>query len=138
MDITPKLIHKSYNNKELNKSSAIEQLISLLNSEYINTRLDCIKILGVIDAQTNEVFKLLENLLISDSDPLIRQLAAETLKNLFKEKALSPMLWAYRHETSMNCLTTIISILGEINNQKSKASKKIIHKTSIIVFLSIN
>ena len=41
MEITPKLIHKNYNNKEIDKSSAIEQLVSLIeNSENLNSRLN--------------------------------------------------------------------------------------------------
>ena len=108
MELTPEKIYRNYNNKTLDKISAVENLISIVeNSDNINTRLESIRILRDIGAQTNKVFKFLENLLLSDFHEKIRQLAAETLKNLFIEKALEPIKWALQHEDSPYCLNTI-------------------------------
>ncbi len=119
MELTPEKIYRNYNNKTLDKISAVENLISIVeNSDNINSRLESIRILRNIGAQTNKVFKFLENLLLSDSHEKIRQLAAETMKNLFIEKTLEPMKWALQHEESPYCLNTIyytlINIISKI------------------------
>ena len=122
MEISPEAIYQNYTNKDLNKSSAIEHLVSLIeNSEIISIRLASIKILGDIKAKSNKVFNLLENLLISDSEPRVRQLAAKTIKNQFEKNAIKPLQFAYLHETSIDCVITIILALGEIQNRDSKA-----------------
>ena len=124
MELTPEKIYRNYNNKTLDKISAVENLISIVeNSDNINTRLESIKILRDIGAKTNEVFKFLENILISDSHEKIRQLAAETIKNLFIEKALEPMKWSLQHEVSPYCLNTVyytlISIISNIREENA-------------------
>ena len=68
MELSPKFIQKNYGNKKLDKFSAINQLISIIeNSENIQARIEGINVLAEINANTENVFKLLENLLISDS-----------------------------------------------------------------------
>ena len=122
METSPKQIYKDYTDKNLDKFSAVAQLISLIeNSENANIRIESIDILERIGSKDDNVFNHLENLLISDSNDNVRNKAAKVIKNLFIDKALEPMKWAYQHETSVNCLITIISTLGEIQDQKSQS-----------------
>ncbi|MFX1257938.1 MAG: leucine-rich repeat domain-containing protein [Promethearchaeota archaeon] len=122
MDVAPKGIYRNYGNKELNKLSAIDQLLLLIeNADNIDVRLECIKILGDIEAKNKKVFKLLENLLISDSNEKIRNRAAKTIKKLFLKKAIKPLIFAFQHETSVDCLITITNSLGELNDNRLKS-----------------
>ena len=122
MPLTPKAIYEDLKNKDLDYNSALEILITLIdNTDNVDTRLESIKILEKIQAKDDKVYKLLENLLISDSNENIRNLAASLIKTLFLERALEPMKWALENETSLMCLITIISTLSEINNKKSKS-----------------
>ena len=122
MEITPEQIYKDYSDKNLAKDSAVAQLISLIdNSDAANIRIKSIEILEKIGSRNNKVFTHLENLLLSDSNENVRNIAARAIKNLFIDKALEPMKWAYQHETSINCMITIITTLGEIENHKSQS-----------------
>ena len=121
MGLSPREIYQNVQNGNVDKSSAVELLVSLSeNSRSLNTRLKSISMLEKVGARTEPVFKLLENLFISDGNERVRNIAAKALKSLFLDKALTPMKWAIEHEPSLNCLITAISILGEINTNESK------------------
>ncbi|MFX1390665.1 MAG: leucine-rich repeat domain-containing protein [Promethearchaeota archaeon] len=122
MPLTPKAVYEDLRNKDLDHTSAIEILTTLIeNTDNIDTRLESLNILDKIQAKGGRIFKLLENLLISDSHKDIRNMAALLLKKFFIERALKPMKWAFDHEKELECLITIISTLSEINNMESKS-----------------
>ena len=115
MELTPGKIYEEYSNNNLDKSSAIILLLSLIeNSDSNNVRVDSIKELERIKADDNNTFKFLENLLISDSSEAVRSETAIVLNNLFQDKSLEPMKWALIHENSPSCLKTIYLILIKI------------------------
>jgi Leucine-rich repeat (LRR) protein len=122
MPLTPKAIYEDLKNKDLDYTPALELLITLIdNTDNVDTRLESIRILEKIQAKDDKVYKLMENLLISDLNEYIRNQAASLIKTLFLERALKPMKWALENETSLMCLITIISTLSDINNKKSKS-----------------
>lgn len=122
MPLTPKAIYEDFKNRDLDFGSALQLLITLIeNTDNINTRLESIEILEIIQARDDRVFKLLENLLISDSNKEIRNTAAHFIKKHFLDRSLEPMKWALEHETAIKCIITIISTFYEINNEKSKS-----------------
>ncbi len=121
MPLTPRAIYKDYVNKDLDKKFAVQLLLILIDdAEKIDTRLESLKILDKIQADDDKTFKHLENLLISDLNEDVRILTTIILKNNYLEKALVPMVWALEHETSLKCLITVISTIGEINTRESK------------------
>ncbi|MHA1234455.1 MAG: leucine-rich repeat domain-containing protein, partial [Promethearchaeota archaeon] len=104
------------------ETSAINQLISIIeNSENLSTRIKSINKLAQMNANTNSVFKLVENLLISDTNESVRLAAASTLEKIFLNDAFEPLRWAFKHEESLKCLLTILTILGRIDTVQSKA-----------------
>ncbi|UCC20695.1 MAG: hypothetical protein JSV62_05265 [Promethearchaeota archaeon] len=122
MPLTPKAIYQDLKNKELDYNSALQLLITLIeNTDNAETRLESILILEKIQAKEKKVFELLENLMISDSNKSIRNIAAWLIQTNFLERALKPMKWALEHENELICLITIISTLSKINNKKSKS-----------------
>ncbi len=121
MDLTPDDIYKDLTNSRINKTTAHNLLISLIdNSENENLRLEAIIILEKIGVINNNLFKILENLLISDSNSKIRNAAAKFLNHKFIEKAINPMNWAMKNETDYECLITVIESLEKINSNESK------------------
>ncbi|MCK4779413.1 MAG: HEAT repeat domain-containing protein, partial [Candidatus Lokiarchaeota archaeon] len=95
MKISPRSIYKHLKDGDLEKQSAINQLIVLINnSEDINIRIESIKILEEIGSKDEQIFNFYENLLISDSNELVRIAAINGIKNNFIEKAFKPMKWA--------------------------------------------
>ncbi len=116
METSPKQIYEDYTDKHLDKFSAADQLVFLIdNSDNAYIRIKSIEILVKIGIKDDKVFNLLENLLLSDSNEIVRNFAAKAIRILFLEKAFTPMKWAYQYESSISCLNTIISTLGEIN-----------------------
>ena len=68
MELSPHIIYDDYIKNKIDKSSAINQLLSLIdNSENLFIRIQSIKKLDKIKPTDKYIFDLLENLLISDS-----------------------------------------------------------------------
>ncbi|MFW9948115.1 MAG: hypothetical protein ACFFDX_14925, partial [Candidatus Odinarchaeota archaeon] len=121
MPLTPRAIFNDVRNNDLDKTSALELIIVLIeNTEDAKTRLECIDIIEKIKIKNKKAFKILENLLISDSNERIRSLSAKVLKSLFLEDAIPPMKWAIKNESSLNCLISIITHLSEIESIKAR------------------
>ena len=115
MELTPERIYEEFSKNIINKPSATKLLLSLIeSSEREEVRVESIKKLNHIGVKDDEFFKLLENLLISDSSETMRNTAAIVLRNNFMDKALEPVKWAFIHEESPSCLSTTYSILIEI------------------------
>ncbi len=122
MPLTPNAIFQDLKNKDLDKHSAVELLLALVdNAENTKTRIESLKTLNRIQFNDEKTFKFLEHLLISDLDEDIRKLTCMVLQNHYHEKALDPMIWALEHEISLKCLITIISTIARIENTKSKS-----------------
>jgi len=110
--LTPKKIYENHINNHLEKSTAFEQLASLIeNSDDVDVRLESIKLIGDLDIISDDSFILLENLLISDNNEDVRIAAAEMLRVYFIDRAFEPMKWALEYESSARCLYSIISSL---------------------------
>ena len=60
-------------------------------------------------------------MLVSDPNIEIRELGAQSLKKLFQEKALPPLIWALDHEKSWQLLLYITSSILEFNSQSAKS-----------------
>jgi len=104
-----------------NKASSIDKLIAIIdNSDNTNKRLESIRNLSDVLGKNDQLFKILENLLISDSNEEIRRLAAEMLRMNFNEKSFEPMMWAIQHESSNLCLDIIFkSLIFHVENLKN-------------------
>jgi len=121
-ELSPNNIIERYNSKEIDKFSTFQQLIAIIeNSNNINHRIESIRYLLKLGIKKEAFFELLENLLISDSNPKIRSIAVKIIKNNFIEKAFDLMNWAYNHEDSIECIVNIISTIGEIDTYESKS-----------------
>jgi hypothetical protein len=121
MKFTPEKILEDYRNGKIKKNTGFDLFISLIENSY-NTEIvsKCISGLDKLGIFNDKLFSLLENLLISDENSVIRNLAALTIKNHFINRALPPMKWAIKHETSYQCVITIIKTLEEIGSYRSK------------------
>jgi len=135
IDLDPNKIYEDLLDKRIDKSSAINKLIILIeNSNSIPIRFNSIQILAKIvenfenkGISKKKIFKLFENLMLSDSNEKIRNTAAKILGDKFLEDSLNPMKWALQHEHSPLCLDTIfqtllkiVKNLGKIENRLSK------------------
>ncbi|MFX0017637.1 MAG: leucine-rich repeat domain-containing protein [Promethearchaeota archaeon] len=119
MNLQPSTIYSDYRGQNIGKSKAVDLLIFIIeNIENDDIRKECIDILNKIEIKQNRVFKILENILISDSNENLRYAATKVIRNKFRKKALRPFLWALQHESCYNCLLTILKSLEEFNDKK--------------------
>ena len=122
MPLTPHAIYNDLKNNFVDKVSAVELLITLIESvDNLTTRIDSIETLEKIKIKNKKAFKALENLIVSDTNENIRMAAIKALKTLYQEKAIPPIKWALNHEKSLNCLITIIKNLGDFKGNKAKS-----------------
>ena len=122
MALSPKKIYEDLKKNSIDKSSAVDLLIFLIgNDNSLEIRLESIRTLQKIKVSNEKVFSVLEDLLVSDSNEEIRELAANSLKELFQEKALSPLKWALEHENSLQVLMSIVNFIKEINDHNAKS-----------------
>ncbi|MFX1600235.1 MAG: HEAT repeat domain-containing protein, partial [Promethearchaeota archaeon] len=122
MKLAPSEIYKEIITGNLEKQSAINQLITYINnSDDVNLRVESIEVLTKIGPKNEQIFHLFENLLISDSHEEIRNSAIKAIEYNYIEKAFKPIKWALQHETSISCLITIVTTLGKIRNDKAKS-----------------
>ena len=139
MELNPQTIFEEYCNKLLDKSSATNLLISIIeNYEEDIIRADSINILGKINLKDENLFNFFENLLLSDSSEIVRNASAEYLGKNYLNNTLTLFKWAIQHETSYNCLITVIKYLVKMNSRDSKLILiEQLKKIKKIQFLSI-
>jgi len=140
MDINPQTILKDYNNKCIDKSTATKQLTSVIENYNEETiRLEAITILDTLKIKTKTLFEFFESLLLSDSSDVIRNAAAKYLSTSFLEISLPVFQWVIQHETSYNCLITIVNSLIKIHTSESKTILlEQIRKIRDIKFLNVD
>ncbi|MFX1451947.1 MAG: hypothetical protein ACFFCM_13970 [Promethearchaeota archaeon] len=114
MHLTPESIYRDYRNKVLDKRSASDLLISIIeNSNDELLRIKCMELLQRIGDTDAEVFKLLESLLISDLNQSVRIAAFEAIK-MFTLKAINPVKYAIKREKDQ-FLIDLIEFLAKID-----------------------
>ncbi|MFX0020950.1 MAG: leucine-rich repeat domain-containing protein [Candidatus Hermodarchaeota archaeon] len=99
--LTPEKIQKRISSGELTRENAAELLISLIESSYdIDTRIQSINTLKKLNIQSEKIFKLLENYLISDENAIVRTSVAKYVIHNYLEQGFSALRWVIQHETS--------------------------------------
>jgi Leucine-rich repeat (LRR) protein len=136
MELNPQTIFEEYCNKLLDKSSATNLLISIVeNYEEDIIRADSINILDKINLKDGNLFNFFENLLLSD---FVRNASANYIGKNYLNNTLTLFEWALQHETSNNCLITVIKYLVKMNSRDSKLILiEQLKKIKKIQFLSI-
>lgn len=131
MELAPSKILENFQNKRINKKTALEQLLALIeNSNSFKIRQKSINILSEfwnnnekIDSISENIFKVFENLLISDTQENIRNDAALFLISHFNNKAYNPMKWVLHKDDSPlvleSALNSLIKFLNNINKKDS-------------------
>ena len=121
MELNPQTIFEEYCNELLDKSSATNLLISIIeNYEEDIIRADSINILGKMNLKDQNLFNFFENIFLSDSSEIVRNASASYIGNNYLNNTLTLFKWAIQHETSYHCLITIIKYLVKMNSRDSK------------------
>ena len=110
--VSPQNICNDLREDRITKSFAIELLLSIIDaSEDPIVREECIEAFREIEKQDEKIFKLLENHLISDENPRVRNAAAKLIGNYYLETGIESLEWALSHDKSPIVLCTIASMI---------------------------
>ena len=123
--LTPEKIQKDVSTGDLGKENAVELLLSLIEgSDNIQIRVESINALEKINLQSERIFKILENYLISDENAVVRASVAKYIINNFSEDGLSALKWVIQHERSPLVLKTFYDSIEKFENPHLKHIKK--------------
>lgn len=121
-EVTPEKIQKSFLAGEIKKEDATDLLISLINgSEEAKVRATSIDLLEKIAFKDGEIFKILENHLVSDENACVRASAARVIILNFLEEGLEPLEWSTQHDNSPLVIKTIFDTFESKKELSQKA-----------------
>ena len=110
---------------EINKSLALEQLSSLIEGSNIpqlrSKAIDTVKLLNFKEFNT---FKIIENVLLSDESPLVRNSAADLICVDFLDEGLQSLIWVLEHEKSPLVLNTIFKYVKNLNGSNKERLRR--------------
>ncbi|MHA1797287.1 MAG: leucine-rich repeat domain-containing protein [Candidatus Helarchaeota archaeon] len=122
-------ILRNYKNGKLRKSSLIEKLSSIINeSDDYKARKNAIKLFRHLDIKDAGIFKCIENSMLSDENPHVRQEAIKLVFKNFSNLAKDSLEWVAEHENSPLILNTLKKLLDERTIIQNATLSKIINE----------
>jgi len=114
--VTPREIYSEFQNKIIDKRSASEVLINLVeNSKDEDLREESINYIKKIGLKNQSIFEFLENLFISDCSENIRRAAFKAIERNFEEKAAKPAIYAVFKEKGLILIPVIDFLIENFN-----------------------
>lgn len=121
MKFTPEKIWQEFETDNISLLTATELLLSIIeNSNESEIRVNAISTLAKIISGGDKMYKILENLVVSEENVKVRMIAINYIGKLFLYRALPLLRWAIKHESDYNCQIEIVKLLGSINVEESK------------------
>ncbi len=119
--LTPEGIYNGVLKGDISKNLAQDQLLSLIEgSNDPQIRSKAIDIIKSLNYREIEIFKIIENSLLSDESAIVRNSAAKLIFNLFREQAINSLVWVAKSEVSPLILSTIFNLIGNSNESAIK------------------
>jgi len=116
--LTPREVIEKAKKGAISKSDAAETLISLIEgSDDSEIRAESIIGLDQIAYKTEQIFKIVENILISDNNPFVRNAAAQVITHHYVKEGLNSLKYAITHENSPIVMKTISDFLKNFKGQ---------------------
>ncbi|MFX1243034.1 MAG: hypothetical protein ACFFA7_17445 [Promethearchaeota archaeon] len=123
--LTPDKIQRSLSTGDLTRESAAEQLISLIEgSDDTNIRIKSIKILQKLDYQNENLFKMMENCLISDENVLVRAAVAKNIIQNYLGEGISALIWSIQHDKSPLVLILFFNFIEKFSAPQFESIRK--------------
>jgi hypothetical protein len=118
MELSPSKLYLEVVNNRLNKNSAVDLLIALIEgSDNSDIRAESLEIVKKINLNNDKVYRLIENCFISDENSIIRCVAADILfNNLSKAKSFLPLKWASLNESSALVIKKLIDLFSSVDD----------------------
>lgn len=108
LKLNPFDIYRKYEEREIDKSSALYYLKSILeHTEDITLKLDTIEVISIIKPEAQDYFDFLEHLLITEKNYQVRGLIAKVIIENYPKLAFKPIKWVLEREENELCLELI-------------------------------
>ncbi|MFW9970326.1 MAG: leucine-rich repeat domain-containing protein [Candidatus Odinarchaeota archaeon] len=115
--LTLEKIQKSLSIGDQTKEDAIQLLISLIEgSDNIKIRLKSIETLQKLNIQNENIFKIMENCLISDENAIVRASVMKFIIQNYLEDGFSALRWVIKHEKSPLVLNLFFKHVEKFNS----------------------
>ncbi|MHA1104674.1 MAG: hypothetical protein ACTSPN_03010 [Promethearchaeota archaeon] len=122
MAFTPSKIFEQYLQNLLDKRTTTELLTTIIdNSDEESLRVSALIYFAELGLN-DSFFEILEQLVISDSNQMIRLFAIDMIRENFLYKAFPLINWAIQHENAYPCQVSLIKTLKEIQEDDVKHS----------------
>lgn len=124
-NLSPETIYSRVRSKEINKSIAVDQLLSLIEgSNNAKTRSDSISLLNKLNLRDTKNFKIIENSLLSDESPIVRCSAVNLIGYQFLKEGIDTLSWVVQHEKSPLVIKAIFDLNLKLADARLKSLKK--------------
>ena len=129
-DLNPTEIYRRYQRKELDKVLAVSYLKSFIeNSSEEALRVRSAELLGEMNLEVDEVFKLFEHLVTSDLSEEIRIASTRVIIANYLEEGEDLLKWVFQHDKSINYLLEILKSLQSSTTTKAEELISIFEST---------
>jgi len=123
--LSPETIYSGLKNKEIDRAIAVDQLISLIEvSNNPKTRSESISILNKLNVSEPKIFKVIENSLLSDESPTVRNAAVNLIGCHFLKEGIDTLTWVIQHDKSPLAIKAIIDLNLDLANTHLKSLNK--------------
>ncbi|MFX1393056.1 MAG: AN1-type zinc finger domain-containing protein [Promethearchaeota archaeon] len=120
--LMPEEIYIGAKNKIINKSDAIEFLNAIIEHHNdIQLRVESIEVINKLAFKDKSVFKILENIIVSDDNVEMRIAAIKTLVKNFPKDCKTIVKWVIDNEKSNFVVKTLKDALKTVDNQHIKS-----------------
>jgi hypothetical protein len=110
--LTPEKIQRDFSIGDISKENAADLLISLIEgSDDTEIRVESIKALEKLNFRSENIFKKLENYMISDENAIVRASVTNFVIQNYLEDGIPALKWATQHEKSPLVLKEIFDFM---------------------------
>ena len=127
--LNPFNIYSKFEKREIDKSSALYYLMSLLEiTEDITLKIDTIEVMGIINPESQEYFKVLEHLVIFDKNYQVRGLSAKIIIENYPKHVFEPIRWILEREKNDLCLELITNAIIKSTDSHLKSLLEMVNQ----------
>ncbi|KKM92331.1 hypothetical protein LCGC14_1219540 [marine sediment metagenome] len=102
-ELTVAKIYEYVTTMKMNNLEASTLLIYILeNSDDIEIRRNSVLAFKLLKLKNNNVFNALENCILTEDTPLVRNTAVDVIKHIFHKKSKEIIKWANNHYNDLN------------------------------------
>ena len=130
--LTPEAILTDFSRGKVNINLAVDLLLSLIekssNLELREACINALRKLGIPKENMEKVYKIIENLLLSDENQFVRNSAAVLISDHLLKYGEDALTWTIQHDSSPLVINTLIELFLDESQKVSLELSQELHK----------